>query len=180
VRKSLVVIALTLLMLPSAALAAPNAYSTVEGVYAQTGGQIPTCRFSNATLAAALKQAPNYDAEYLGDFSDTVQNVMSRQADGACRTHARKLTGGPGIGGGFGKLQPPPAVTSGTSGGLPLPIALILLIAAIAAVTAAVYGGFRLLGLEPRWAHAARQSLAEAEDRLGDGWESLLDRLARR
>ena len=168
---------LVLLVLAAPAGAATSAIQAVEQVYAKSA-TIPPCRFSSATLAAALRAAPTYDVEYAGDFGATVQATLAQQAGGRCMHHRAGSTfAGPVPG-----LTPqgrspslPGSAIGGTGGAIPLPLLLALIAGFLAALAVAVVAVTRRLGSEPAWADSARHAWGEAEYRLAGTWAEFRD-----
>jgi hypothetical protein len=162
--------ALPFLVLLGVALAVPagaaaSAYTAVERVYAATGA-IPPCRFSSATLAAALRETPTYDLEYSGDFPASIQNALSARAAGACsphRTGARVIApAGPPP----AAPRPPSSVTAATGSAPPWPLVLAAAVLAAALLLGAGAALAGLTGFDPSWAQALRHSWREAGWRL--------------
>jgi hypothetical protein len=127
---------------------------------------ISACQYSATTLEAALRGTPSYSIEYDADFTYAVEEALSARAGGACgsgKLHGLKL----GLTN-YGNPAPPSGVTSVNGAGVPLPLVLLALLAACAALGTAAIAGGRALGLDPRWGQAASHALRETEYRLGD------------
>lgn len=166
-----------LLALLVPALAGADAYSNVETAYA-SAGNLPACEFSSRELSAALKQAPNYDLEYFGDFTDAIQTALSQQADGACSGRRAAVVSHARPTGSLARLRPPASPTAASGASIPLPLLLGLALAAAAALLGLVVVTARSRGWDPEWAIGVRHSWSEAEYRLSGAWESFRDWLS--
>jgi hypothetical protein len=170
-RAALVV--LVVLVVP--ALAGADAFTQVERAYKKTG-TIDACRFSTGTLAAALRQEDTYATQYFQDFSTAVQAALNSRAAGHCQrqTTVQGSLAGAGTGG-----APPGSVTDPTSAGVPAPLALIAILAALLAAGGALYAFARSRAWEPLWASDWRHAWTEAGYRLSVRWADLADRRRR-
>jgi hypothetical protein len=127
---------------------AASAYQQVLHAYEQ-GASIPPCRFSGATLAAALKGVDSYGAQYFADFTQAVNDALSIRAEGACSASVRRDRGGAGAraqgrsGPGVGIPPHMTALTAATGGSVPAPLLLLGVLAAAGAVAAGVAVGVR-------------------------------------
>ena len=172
-RRLLLVLALCFVAAP--ALAGADAFTQVDQAYKRTG-KIDPCRFSAATLSAALRQETTYATQYFQDFSSAVQTALDARAGGQCQTGA---TAPGSLAGAHTGGAPPASVTGATSSGIPAPMALLGICAALLALGAAVYAVARFRAWEPLWAADWRHACAEAGFRLSDHWADLTDRRRR-
>jgi hypothetical protein len=163
------------------AVASASAYSQVLQAFSQSStGTLSPCAFSSATLAAAEKQAPNYDFQYSGELTAAIQAALSARANGACSARKHPAAGAASTATLKGAdTQLPGSATSATSGGLPLVLALAFGLGGACLLVLAGWIGLGALGYDPRPWRAARHSLREAEYRLGAGWDDLADRMRR-
>jgi hypothetical protein len=171
------------LALPTSALA--NAYTQVQGAYTTSGtGQIAACQFSSAELETALAQAPSYSFQYQSDFTDAVQAALAARANGDCVSGGTapavaKSALGPSARLDSADTRLPTSLTAAGSGGLPLVLVVGFGLVGLFLLGLTLWFGFNAVGADPRVLRAARQSLHEAEYRIGAGWEDLTDRLRR-
>jgi hypothetical protein len=110
---------------------AASAYQQVLHAYEHSGA-IPPCRFSGATLAAALKGVDSYGAQYFADFTQAVNDALSARAAGTCSSSvglgrgAGTSAGGPAPGvPGMGLPAHLPALTAATGGSFPAALLLL-------------------------------------------------------
>jgi hypothetical protein len=144
-----IVLALAPAILAAGLAAAPagaGAYQQVLRVY-EREGSIPACQFTSAQLQTALAGVDTYGAQYFADFTQAVQTALSARAGGACTAAPAGATAAIRAG---APLAPPPrtGMTAGTSAGVPLALAVLGVIAALAAAAgtgAALVAGRRRL-----------------------------------
>jgi hypothetical protein len=164
-----------LLLVP--AVASANAYHDVLQSYGKKGEVVP-CRFSSATLEAALGEAGPNSEQYFGDFTNAVQYALAVQATGICnQRHGHKGAQPAPFGGPVSAPRPPASATSPTDSGIPAPLAILAGLAGAFVLLELGIWLARARGWDPRWAAPARHSWGEAEFRLGGGWDTLRDRL---
>jgi hypothetical protein len=163
-----------LFVLAVPASASADSYTAVYNAYSQSG-TLPACQFSTAELESALTEAPTYDVEYFGEFSDAIQAAISERASGDCtRHHAGSALPRP-----RGPLPPAPrlptSLTPGTGAGIPLPLLLALILAGLAVLGGGAAALARGFGWDPQWAQSVRHSWGEAEYRVAGTWEEFRD-----
>jgi hypothetical protein len=164
-------------LLVAATLARASAYTKVLQTYEQTGS-IPPCQYSSAQLSSALKGVDTYGAQYFADFTNAIQAALSARASGQCTPggvpHAP-------LGGAQARAPAPPSsVTASTDAGVPLPIVLLALLAALCALLGGAVAVSRLRGWDPAWAAAWRHGWDEAGYRAGGLWSEFRDWLRAR
>ncbi len=170
-----VLVALALAAAPVAAGA--DAFTRVENAYQRTG-TIDACSFSTATLSAALRQEDTYATQYFQDFSTAVQGALNTRAGGICARGAGARPARP-VGTLRGGGSPPPgSVTAHSSSGIPAPLAVLGVLAALVALGVAGWALGR--GWAPLWAADWRHAWAEAGYRISIRWSDLADRRPRR
>jgi hypothetical protein len=153
-----------------------SVYTEVLHAY-QLDGSIPPCRFSSAQLATALKGIDTYGQQYFADFSNAVQTALAARASGACSLAAQRAVlaarGAPGA-----PAPPLPAsLTAPTDAGLPAPIALMGLVAAVIGGVLAIRAVALAGGWEPEWTLRWRHAWGEAGYRAVGGFSGFVDRL---
>jgi hypothetical protein len=157
-------------------LARADAYHTVFNAYTRAG-DVPACRFSSATLAAAYREAQPDDVQYFGDFRDAIQRTLAFQATGYCNSAAARRAvalGGP-VAPSLRGPALPGSVTAATGAGVPAPLVLVLGIAGAFALLGLGAGVVRMRGWDPAWAVALRHSWNEAEYRIAGTWAEFRD-----
>jgi hypothetical protein len=169
------------LVLPAMALPAQaraNAYTRLESYYV-AHNTIPPCRFPSRTLQTALGEASTYADEYFLDLNDAIGAALRAQAAVRC-VHGHVASGSLTS----SRYPPPPrsltlprAVTAPGNGGVPAPLALLAVLAALGLAGAGAATLWRARGLDPHWLASWRQACAEAGWRLTDAAASLRDRL---
>jgi hypothetical protein len=172
-RRTTSLLAIASLALAVAGSTATPAAASVLSVY-ESSGTIPPCKFSAAELAHTLHSLDTYDLVYFQDFPNAINTALAARASGAC-SGARKSP----IASAAGRAPlPDVSVTSSTGSPVPLPILLLALIFALAALGAA--GTWLLRRSDPARAASARHSMSEAGYRVGGAWAELTDRRRRR
>jgi hypothetical protein len=106
------VLTLALLLLPAALARADQAYDRVAAAYAQAGGQLDACAFTQGQLEAALKGIPPEIKQYVPDLRKAVRAGIATHVSGGCagRTPGTTTTP-PGAGGAI----PTPEVSTSTT-----------------------------------------------------------------
>jgi hypothetical protein len=177
-RRRVPVLAVALVaVLPAAARA--NGIGPVQSYYT-VHGAVPACRFTARVLATALKAAEDpYDAEYNEQETIDIQAALSAAAGRHCATRktgrlAQLPTLPPLPGGADG---PPAAVTAATGAGLPAPIVIVGVLAAVLALAGGIVALVDIRGWEPAWFADLRHASAEARYRTELAWAELTDRL---
>jgi hypothetical protein len=162
----------------SAAAPTQSIYTRVLTAY-QSRGTINPCDFTASQLEAAKRALGTAGGQYFGDFAQAIQTALSTRAAGGCssgssRANRGSATGLPASGSG-GPPLPQVPLTSASGAGVPAPlIAMAVLLAAFAVISAA-FVLVRRTGVEASWAAAGRHSVGEAADRLAAVWEDFAD-----
>jgi hypothetical protein len=149
----------------SAGAAGPSSlYNSVLHAY-QTGGSVPPCRFSSQQLETALGDVDTYGQQYYADFIAAIQTALAARASGTCsKTHrlTTPVSGGQASGG----PRLPASVTASTSSGVPAPLVVLGIAAAVLACAAVLAALVGRRGAPAEWRHG----WAEARYRAGGIW----------
>lgn len=194
-------LALALALVPASLARADQAYDRVAAAYAQAGGQLDACAFTQAQLEAGLAGIPKEIKRYVPDLRKAIRDGIATHVRGDCagRTPGTTTTP-PGAGGAIPTpevsttppastetappvttTQPaatPPATTTG--GGsrhhdtTPLAIALGAL-GALLLLLLALWGWARARGWDPPGAARARHAWGEAGHRTTSTWLEFTD-----
>jgi hypothetical protein len=172
-------------------IAGVSAFATIQNAFDASANQtISACQFSSAELAKAQGSVPNDDQQYDQNLVAAIEQARQEQADGACGVKTRTAvasvttpasTPTPPAAPALGQNTPlrVGSATAATDSGLPVAIAILIVLGALLAVPAAVLGAIRLLGWDPAWEARLRHSLAEAGYRVADIWSAFGDRIRR-
>ncbi len=83
-RRTVLTLALSLLLLAPSANAATKTAKLVSAAYSKAGGVVPPCMFTAAQLKQALKEiGPDAD-QYSPDFRDAINQALEQRAAGVC------------------------------------------------------------------------------------------------
>jgi hypothetical protein len=97
---------LALLLVPAALARADAAYDRVAGAYAQAGGQLDACFFTQQQLTAALAGIPPEIKQYVPDLRKAMRTGIALHKSGGCAGRT------PGV---STTATPPPATTPTTT-----------------------------------------------------------------
>jgi hypothetical protein len=95
------VLTLALLLVPVSVARADQAYDRVAAAYAQAGGQLDACAFTQAQLEAALVGIPKEIRQYVPDLRKAIRTGIATHVSGDCagRTPGTTTTPPAGAGG---------------------------------------------------------------------------------
>jgi hypothetical protein len=182
----LLLVALLVSLLVPVARASAGAFTAVEQAYATSPSQtIPPCKFSPGELAQAESSVPNDAQQYDQNLIAAIEQARQARANGACKGKKR---GAGNAAAPVGTPAPPPApplsrgtplpvgsATAATDAGLPAPITILAVLAALALIGGAAIGISRLRGLDPAWVARSGHSWREAGYRLSGVWSEFGD-----
>jgi hypothetical protein len=156
-----------------ASAAQASTYSDILHAY-ESHGSVPPCQFSSQQLESALKGVDTYGAQYFADFTAAIQSALAARGTGAC---APQSAATPALGGlpARNAALPSVSVTAATDSGIPAPIALMAIVAAILAMVGAVFALARVRGWDPAWAAGWQHAWSEAGYRVGGTWAEFRD-----
>jgi hypothetical protein len=157
------------------AIAAPSAgasaYSQVLKTY-ESHGRIPPCQFSSQELASALKGIDTYGAQYFADFSTAVQAALQSRATGACSAHRKRAAAAAPV---PNKPIHIGSVTQPTGSGIPAPLMILAILAALIAFGSLLSWLVWWRGWSPAWAAGWRHMWSEATFRARGTLEDFQD-----
>lgn len=117
-RPLLTLLALAALLAPAAAAQANQAYDRVAAAYAQAGGQLDPCVFTQAQLEAALAGIPKSIADVVPDLRKAMKDGIAAHARGDCLGRKPAPPSAPASGGALPPPEtstaPPPVATQTT------------------------------------------------------------------
>jgi hypothetical protein len=178
-RRIVIGIALMCILLgPPCEAAGANPLTRVEKAYASGG--ISPCKFSAKELNAALSEIPGDVAQYDADLIDAIHQALAYRPTVACNGASEAGSGLPslrGSGGGPSVSVPARPVGAATESGVPAPLLILAMLISLWAVSAAVWGAARLLGIDPRWAARAGHAVREAGYRMAQRWTGITARM---
>jgi hypothetical protein len=166
-----VLTAVLLLLTLTAPSAGASAYSQVLKTY-EAHGRIPPCQFSSQELASALKGIDTYGAQYFADFSTAVQAALQSRAAGACSARRKRAAASPPV---PNKPVHIGSVTQPTGAGVPAPLLILAVLAALIAVGSLLTGLVWWRGWSPAWAAGWRHMWSEATFRAQGTLEDFQD-----
>jgi hypothetical protein len=88
------VLGLLVLLLPAAGARADQAYDQVAAAYAQAGGQLDACAFSEAQLTAAIAGIPPQIRDVVPDLRRAMEDGVAAHQRGDCENGGGAATGG--------------------------------------------------------------------------------------
>jgi len=155
-----------------------GAFTAIQSAFDTSPSQtILPCQFSASELAAAQSSIPTDDQQYDQNLVAALAQARQERADGACSANRQVAATTQGTNattplppavlplGGDTRLQIGPA-TAATDSGLPVPLAILIVLGLLVAALVAALGAARFLGWDPAWAARLRHSLAEAGYRV--------------
>ncbi|HYV16934.1 MAG TPA: hypothetical protein VE972_13055 [Conexibacter sp.] len=188
-------VTLALALVPAALARADRAYDRVAAAYAQAGGQLDACAFTEAQLAAGLAGIPPEIKRYVPDLRRAIKQGIATHVRGDCAGRKPGTTTTPPAGAGGAIPTPevspappatttqpavtPPAATTTGSGSrhhdtTPLAIALGAL-GALLVLLLALWGWARARGWDPPRLARARHAWGEAGHRTTSTWLEFTD-----
>jgi hypothetical protein len=109
--RTLAIVALaSALLVPATGARADQAYDRVATAYAQGGGRLDACQFTQAQLEAALAGVPKAIAKFVPDLKNAIRHGIRAHARGACKGIAPGTTTPSG-----GATAPVPGTTTPTA-----------------------------------------------------------------
>ena len=131
VRKTLVLLTLALLLVPATLARADAAYERVAGAYAEAGGHLDPCTFTQAQLEAGLAGIPPQIKDVVPDLRKAIQDGIAAHKSGGCAGREPGTTTTPDTSVSSGAVPPvtttpaapatTPAPATGTEPGQPAP-----------------------------------------------------------
>jgi hypothetical protein len=189
-----------LLLLPAALARADAAYDRVAQAYAEGGGQLDACFFTQAELEAGLAGIPPAVADVVPEIRRAIRDAIALHEQGSCAGRQPGSAPGPDDPvSSSGAIPPvtttPEPATDGASAAQPEPAAapesapadgtredertaLVLALIALGALTLLAllaWGWTRMRGWDPAWAARARHGWGEAGFRATTTWSEFAD-----
>jgi hypothetical protein len=191
---------LALLLVPAAVARADAAYDRVAQAYAEAGGQLDACFFTQAELEAALAGIPPAVADVVPEIRQAIGDGIALHAQGGCASRQPGTPPGPDDPVSSGAIPPvtttpaTPATPADDAGAVPgqtgaegapaarsrdddrtaLVVALIGL-GALLLLALAIWGWARMRGWESAWAARTRHAWGEAGFRTTSTWSEFTD-----
>ncbi len=106
VRRTLVLLTLALLLVPAALARADAAYERVAAAYAEAGGHLDPCAFTQAQLQAGLDGIPEQIKDVVPDLRKAIQDGIAAHARGECEGREPGTTTNPDTSVGSGAVPP--------------------------------------------------------------------------
>jgi hypothetical protein len=169
-------------LLPVASASA-SPFTEVEQAYATSPSQtIPPCEFSPSLLAQARSSVPNDAQQYDQSLIAAIEQAQQARASGACSAQKHGAAGATVPVGTPVPPSVPPlgqntplrvgSATAPTDSGLPAPLAILAILAAVAVIGGGALGLARLRGWDPAWlgrsGHAWREAGYRVSGILGE------------
>jgi len=112
-RRLAVPLVLLALLAPASAARANEAYDRISAAYAQGGGQLDSCAFTQADLQAAIRGIPPQIRKYVPALRRAMQDAVAAHERGDCKgvRPDERTTGGAQVGGAGSTTTVPPVTT---------------------------------------------------------------------